>query len=68
MAKVAVLADNQPFADEFIQLLQQDGHSVVAKLAEDVDHIVSFSIPVDERTETIMVIPPSSDLIGKGVP
>jgi hypothetical protein len=65
MAKVAVLADNQPFADEFIQLLQQDGHSVVAKLAEDVDHIVSFSIPVDERTETIMVIPPSSDLIGK---
>ncbi|MBT6971627.1 MAG: hypothetical protein HOA04_00810 [Euryarchaeota archaeon] len=65
MAKVLVLADNQPIADEFIQLLNQDGHSVVRKLAEDVDHIVSFSIPVDEKIEAIMVIPPSSDLIGK---
>jgi hypothetical protein len=65
MAKVLVLADNQPLADEFIQLLKQDGHSVVGKSAEDIDHIVSFSIPVDEKSETIMVIPPSSDLIGK---
>jgi len=65
MAKVLVLADNHPLADEFIQLLKQDGHSIVVNFAEDVDHIVSFSIPVDEKIEAIMVIPPSSDLIGK---
>jgi len=64
MAKVQVLANNQPFADEFIQLLKQEGHSIVEEFTEDVDHIVSFSIPVDEKREAIVVIPPSSDLIG----
>ena len=65
MAKVQVLADNQPLAGEFIQLLKQDGHSVVGKFTEDVDYIVSFSVPVDGKSEAIMVVPPSSDLIGK---
>jgi hypothetical protein len=64
MAKVQVLADNQPLANEFIQLLKHDGHSIVEKFTEDVDHIVSFSIPVDEKSDAIVVIPPSSDLIG----
>ena len=59
-----MLADNQPLANEFIQLLKHDGHSIVEKFTEDVDHIVSFSIPVDEKSDAIVVIPPSSDLIG----